>query len=399
MTRILVITNLYPPHHLGGYELSCRDVVVRLRARGHDVNVLTTTMRLPGVDDPTGEVGEGVFRDLTFYWEDHRLVSPGLRKRLSIERANQAALTAAIDRFRPDVVSAWNMGAMSFGLLTSVIERGIPLVLNVCDGWLWYGPKLDAWARLFLRRPRLAKVVRRVTGVPTALPDLGAEAVFCFVSEAIMRWSAERSTWQPRLATVVYSGIERSDFGGSPDARDGRPWRWRLLSVGRLDERKGIHVAIEALSRLPETATLDIVGRGEEAYETKLKTMASTAGVGDRVRFGVSERSELAERYAGADVFVFPTLWEEPFGLVPVEAMACGTPVVAFANSSLVEVVGDGGLLVPDGDVPAMVEAARSLLTDATTADRVAQRGVQRAATFTWARCADETVAVYNELR
>jgi glycosyltransferase involved in cell wall biosynthesis len=107
---------------------------------------------------------------------------------------------------------------------------------------------------------------------------------------------------------------------------------------------------------------------------------------------------ELVRLYQNASAMLVASRYEG-FGLPAVEAMACGTPVVAFANSSLLEVVADGGVLVPDGDVPAMVDAALALLADATAADSLGQRGVERAATFTWARCADETVAVYNELR
>ncbi|MGH2728564.1 MAG: glycosyltransferase, partial [Actinomycetota bacterium] len=121
MTRILVLTNMYPPHHLGGYELSCWDVMQRLRARGHEVTVLTTRMRVPGVVDPS-EPAEGVRRDLFFYWDDHRIVKPALRDRVRLERENQAALRSALEASRPEVVSAWNMGAMSLGLLTTIVE-------------------------------------------------------------------------------------------------------------------------------------------------------------------------------------------------------------------------------------------------------------------------------------
>jgi glycosyltransferase involved in cell wall biosynthesis len=391
MTRILVITNMYPPHHLGGYELSCRDVVERWRARGHEVEILTTTMRLADVTDPPGERTSGVFRDLGFYWEDHRLLSPPLRKRLAMERSNQRILAGAIDRFRPDVVSAWNMGAMSLGMLTQVIERDIPLVLNVCDGWLWYGPELDAWARLFVKRPRLARLVRSRTGVPTSLPDLAGNAVFCFVSDAIRRWSGERSPWQAEIATVVYSGIERSDFIVPPGARDSGRWDWRMLSVGRLDERKGIHIAVEALAKLPEQATLDIVGRGDDRYEETLRSLAAERGLGDRVRFAAVERHELAERYAAADVVVFPTLWEEPFGLVPVEAMACGTPVVATGTGGSSEFLLDGFncLHVPPGDAGALAGAVRRLADDDALRRRLLAGGYRTAEELNVDRLAD----------
>jgi len=389
MSRILVITNMYPPHHYGGYELSCQDVMERLKTRGHEVLVLTTTMRVPGVEDPPDERARGVRRELTFYWEDHRLVSPSLRKRLAIERANHAVLARAIEDFRPDVVSAWNMGAMSLGLLTAVIERGIPLVLNVCDAWLLYGPKLDAWARLFVGRPRLGRLVRKRTGVPTTIADLGETAIFCFVSDIIKRWSEERSLWSPRISTVVYSGIEIADFPYAED-RDDR-WRWRLLCVGRLDERKGIHVALEALTLLPDAATLEIVGRGDERYEERLRALCAEHGISDRVRFDVTGRSELARRYSSADVFLFPVLWDEPFGLVPLEAMACGTPVVATGTGGSGEFLMDemNALLVPAGDARALAEAVKRLADDVRLRRALVNGGLQTARELTVDRLAD----------
>src|SRR5437868_9212139 len=83
--KVLVLTNMYPPHHYGGYELSCRDVMDRFRARGHDVTVLTSTVRVGGVADPPDERSRGVRRDLQLYWEDHRLLSPPVWRRVTIE--------------------------------------------------------------------------------------------------------------------------------------------------------------------------------------------------------------------------------------------------------------------------------------------------------------------------
>ena len=103
--RILVLSNMYPPHHLGGYELSCRDVMERLRARGHDVSILTTTMRLPGVSDAPDESARDVRRSLTFYWEDHRIRNPSIVSRVRMEKSNHAVLRSVLASFRPDVVS------------------------------------------------------------------------------------------------------------------------------------------------------------------------------------------------------------------------------------------------------------------------------------------------------
>src|SRR3954463_8283082 len=135
MTSMLVLSNMYPPHAYGGYEMSCRDVVDRWRARGHDVTVLTTDLQIPGVDD-AGSDGTHVRRTLRWYWDDHHITNPSPWRRLQMERHNHRTLRDAIERSQPEVISGWNMGAMSLGLLTTAIDTGTPIVYVVCDDWL-----------------------------------------------------------------------------------------------------------------------------------------------------------------------------------------------------------------------------------------------------------------------
>jgi len=391
VTRILVLTNLYPPHYLGGYELACRDVVDRLRGRGHEIEVLTTTTRLSGVEDPPDERNGGVRRELVWYWEDHRILKPSLRRRLEMERNNQAALIRAIEQMRPEVVSAWHMGAMSLGLLTTVVERGIPLVLTLGDEWPVYGPEVDPWAHLFAGRPRWAGAVRRITGVPTALADLGRHAAFLYGSETVRTVVEERSPWRPAIADIVYCGIDDRDF--PPSAPPDHPWRWRLLHVGRIDERKGIHLAVEALKILPEEATLEIHGRGDTAYLERLRAQIKDLDLGERVRFAVTPRESLRGVYREADVCVFPTIWAEPFGLVPLEAMACGTPVVATGTGGSGEFLLDGVncLRIPVDDAAALAAAVERLGTDPELRARLSEAGVRTASKLTVDRFADQT--------
>jgi glycogen(starch) synthase len=379
--RILVLTNMYPPHHFGGYELFCSDTVERFAALGHDVTVLTTTLRLPDVADPPEERAKGVRRDLNFYWDDHRLLSPPLRQRVAIEKANQSALRDAICKAQPDVVSIWNMGAMSLGLLTTIIEDQIPLIYIVCDDWLVYGPKLDAWSRLFKRSRSLARVARRFTGVPTALPNLGHSGTFLFISDVVRLAATRAFPDVGRNSTVVYAGIDRRFFPRAAGNLEPHPWRWRLLYAGRLDERKGIHVAVDALIHLPEEATLEINGRGDAGYRSALQERADRLGVGARVRFADDARTKLHRRYAAADAVVFPVLWSEPFGLVPIEAMACATPVVATGTGGSGEYLSDGAncLLSPPGDPIALANAIRRLASDVELRKRIVEGGLMTA--------------------
>jgi glycosyltransferase involved in cell wall biosynthesis len=117
--------------------------------------------------------------------------------------------------------------------------------------------------------------------------------------------------------------------------------------------------------------------------------------VSPAVRFltGVTDE-ELVTLYNAAEVFVHPSL-EEGFGLPLLEAMACGTPVVAFDNSSIPEVAGGAAMLVPTGSVEAMSRRIVEVLGDAGLRQRLAARGLGRAAQFSWERCARETIAAY----
>src|SRR5436190_11075076 len=102
MARILALSNLYPPHHYGGYELGCFDVMARWRDKGHEIEVLASDVRVPGVHEPVG--GEpGVHRRLRLYWDDHKIANPSRLERLRIEWHNQHVLRDVLDAFAPDV--------------------------------------------------------------------------------------------------------------------------------------------------------------------------------------------------------------------------------------------------------------------------------------------------------
>jgi len=101
--------------------------------------------------------------------------------------------------------------------------------------------------------------------------------------------------------------------------------------------------------------------------------------------------------YAGAAAFLFPSLYEG-FGLPPLEAMACGAPVIASNASSLPEVVGDAGILVDPRDAGAWVDAIRAVLSDDARRAAMRERGIAQSKKFSWDRAADETLAVYRSV-
>ncbi len=372
---VLSVGNMYPPHHLGGYEITWRQAVEHLRERGHQVTVLTTDYRRPEVSQ--ADAGD-VHRDLRWYWRDHDFPPLGLRQRLALERHNQAVLDRHLADLRPDVVSWWAMGGMSLGLIESVRARGLPAVGVVGDDWMAYGPRVDAWQRLLRRAGPAAGPLCRATGLP-GRPDLSAAATWLFNS-ARTREAALAGGLDPARAEVLYPGIDHEAFAPAP----ARPWTGRLACVGRLDPRKGVGTAIEALAAL-EDATLRVVGGGDEAHRAELEALARRVGVAERVSFHELPSERVAEAYRDADALVFPVRWAEPFGLVPLEAMACGTPVLATGTGGSAEYLAEGRncLLFEPGDAAALADRVRRLAGDAELRERLRTEGLATAGRFT----------------
>ena len=369
--RVLAIGSLYPPHHEGGYELSWYWTMRHLRAGGHAVRVLASDHRRAGVvngEDPD------VHRELHMYWRDHVFLRPGWRERVRLERANAAALARHVQELRPQVASVWPMGGMSLSLLERLRRAGVPTLAMVEDDWLVYGPRADRWLHSPLVRGAPAAWVERASGLPARV-DWGRAARYLFVSEHTRRRAlAHRAL--PDTA-VLPIGIE--DRFLAP--REPPPWRWSLLYVGRLDPRKGTEDALAALAALPSPATLTFAGTGDPAHERVLRAHA-----GERVRFaGAVGRSELPDLYAQADAVLFPVRWEEPWGLVPLEAMGLGRPVIATGLGGSGEYLEHevNCLLVAPGDPPAIAAAVRRLAEEEGLRRRLREGGMRTARAHT----------------
>jgi glycosyltransferase involved in cell wall biosynthesis len=382
---------MYPPHHLGGYELVWQAAVEDLRRRGHDVRVLCSDHREAGVGP--GVPDEDVHRELRWYWRDHAFPRLSPARVLELERDNATVFERHLDGFGPDAVSWWAMGGMSLSLLERARSRRLPAVAFVNDDWLIYGPEVDAWLRLAGRLPR--RLAERATGLPVRF-DPAACGRIVFASESVRRSAAER--WSLPPAEVAHGGIDPRFLADAPVAA---AWAWRLLYVGRIDPRKGIATLLEALAGLPSEATLSVVGGGEEAHLDELRGRAGELGLGDRVDFaGRRAREELPSIYAAADAVVFPVLWDEPWGLVPLEAMACGRPVVATGTGGSSEYLRDGRncLLFAAGDAGQLAERVTRLASDPTLRERLRAGGLETAAANTDAAFNARVEAVIAEV-
>jgi glycosyltransferase involved in cell wall biosynthesis len=170
-----------------------------------------------------------------------------------------------------------------------------------------------------------------------------------------------------------------------------------LLGLGTVEPRKDLPTLVRAFAgvaaELPHRLVLaGLGGWGAGALAAEV----AAGGVADRILLpGYVPEADKAALLTGADVFAYPSRYEG-FGLPVLEAMACGTPVVTTTGGSLPEVAGDAALLVEPGDPDALAAALAKLAGDPSARQAAAARGLARAAAFTWARCAAETVAAYR---
>jgi glycosyltransferase involved in cell wall biosynthesis len=205
--------------------------------------------------------------------------------------------------------------------------------------------------------------------------------------------------------SVVPCGVDTSMFtpDGPAARRGGRP---RLLALGRLVERKGVATVIDALARLPEAELVVAGGPDRRDLDSSddyrmLREATRRRGVADRVMFaGSVARADVPALIRSADVVVAAP-WYEPFGMVPLEAMACGIPVVASAVGGLTDSIVDQqtGWLVPARDPVALANALGQLLAAPAMRAAFGAAGVERARSrYSWQRVAAETKAVYLRL-
>jgi len=207
----------------------------------------------------------------------------------------------------------------------------------------------------------------------------------------------------PDRVVVIHNGVDAEAFART-EQRDAltrhgvrAPY---VLFVGRISEQKGIFQLLEAARALPAGVQLVLCASSPDTPELLARLEAAVAGRPE-IRWinAMLPVPEVVQLYSHAAVFVCPSIYE-PFGLINLEAMACGTPVVASRVGGIPEVVVDGetGWLVEPGDATALGQALREALADPERARRMGEAGRRRVeAHFAWDRIADRTMTVYGE--
>lgn len=383
--KILVLSNYYPPHHVGGYELGCQDIVNQLRLRGHAVKVLTSTF-----GNLNSVVESETYRRLELYQKDsHKRTSINATlETVSRELQNRRSFEKVCNDFRPDVLYIFNMRGISVALMLLAQQMEIPVCYFVSDPWLTKISKTDMWMKLWSENPRypvknlLVKLftpIVKIAGLPTNLEQWDLSHTQ-FASRYLKELSL--AEYQPvEQGRIIHWGIdlEKYNYQQKTISSVGK-----LLFVGQVNRRKGVHTAIEALkilsSRdLPVPVTMTIAGgTSEPGYLEYLKSLIINLDLESKVLFlGKIERNQISNVLQEHDILVFPSIWDEPFSITLLEGMACGLAVVGTSTGGSAEILKDewNALVFQKEDASNCAERLFRLLSDSTLFETVRSNG------------------------
>jgi len=344
-------------------------VVERLRTRGHEVFVVTSdhgteTGRLPGSD---------VSRALRLYAPFSRPAGLERHRRLPVDAWNARVTAQALRRVAPDRVFVWSQLRLTLGAARAAERSGVPVCYALNDEHLaGYAPARAGGSP----RALVSSVLDRALFRRLTLPSLALRHVTC-ISRRLRQNLVERGV-PVSHADVIYQGIPLERFPRKTARRDD-PEPFRILYTGQLHAYKGVHTVVEAVARVvgrrgADSLSLTVVGAGPSDYVRTLER----AAVNLPVAFcGRQDHERLPALYREHDAFVFPSMWQEPFGLTFLEAMASGTPVVSTTCGGHGECLVDGenALTFEAGNAEALASCLERLMASPTLAGRLAGGG------------------------
>ena len=385
--KILFITNYYPPFEVGGYEQLCRDVVERILARGHDVQVLTSDH---GVGSQPDNDPPYVYRDLRLHIRyNDRLGIPMqfLWRRPRAAAHNLRCLRASMDRFAPDVVFFWNLQGLPRSIALEAESLSGPGTAYWLAGYspaepdeyaiYWSQPALkDARTPIKSLMAPYALTVLRREGNPVR-PEMRHVAV---VSEYMLRKGIADGTL-PKHAWVIYNGVEIERFF-RPVSNE-RNETLSLLQAGRVSADKGVHLAVQAIGYLARVrgirnVKLCIAGSGPAEYLAELQKSVAHDDIEDQVSFlGWLPRESMPDLLSRCQVLLLPTIHQEPFARVVLEAMAGGLAVIGTLTGGTGELLEEGitGLTFSPDDSGDLARQIERLALDPGLRRRIATEG------------------------
>ncbi|MDX2243454.1 MAG: glycosyltransferase family 4 protein [Leptolyngbyaceae cyanobacterium bins.302] len=376
--RILVISNLYPPQVLGGYERSIADFARLLQHRGHTVEVLTSDMPEYYAEHQSSYREPEILRcvKLAGKWAQGKggeWLSDEQVKQIFAD--NRKEIAARIDSFCPDVALVGNLDLLHTIPLQALLSANIPTVHYVMNSKPGYPPELTPKTPLY----QYATCSNWVTE------------------------SLQQAGFLAETAQTIYPGAIIEEFYQSElPVRD----HLRIAYASLVMAYKGADVLIEALGILqvwgiPFSATI-AGGNFNQEYVEALEQFVIDEGINNLVKFvGALSRRELSHMYKTHNVLVFPSRFQEPFGISQIEAMAAGLALVTSGTGGAREIVEDGqdGLLFESENAIDLADKLSYLAAEPNQWEAIARRGQQKAVTqFNQTNAVEELETLFQKL-
>jgi len=348
--RILTVTNYYPPHFIGGYEIACKETMDFLKEQGHEVVVVTSDYHKSDTTE------DGILRNMRLI--QHNKTSR-VQKKLD-EYHNYKTVMDAIKTTKPDLVYFWSLRGIGLSVIEAAQKQNIPKVFEIGDFWM-YG--------------YMQKGSRLKQKIKSFLPFLNKKNIPITPTICVSQWVAkEMKNVYKSDTTYVYPNATLV-----PKKKISDNTNIRFVFAGRIDEEKGLDLAIEALNKFATlhptySFNFDIYGSGEQTYMDKCKALAKP--IASMVNFKGKVRSK-EEIYSNASVLLMPTRMREPFGLVVIEAMAHGCAVIATDAYGPAEIIdhGENGLLFEMQNIDDLLTQIQRVYFDALYLNKLQENG------------------------
>lgn len=406
--RIVLLSGSYPPD-MGGPALQTRDMAVELRRKGHDVIVVTL---------PRKESWKR-FESKNEYWVCFLRLSKGKSPIVRVINKAKVAfiLWKVITRFRAEIVHSQTPSG-SFGIVPALICRllGIKGVTKYTAD--------PSWEKINTRNP--GALLNNNNRINLSLFQKAKYLCFQFQDRMVFKsyhkvWvtspffkdrlrdthslSEDRIWLYPNFIMLdKFMNIRRETWNKKWFNQNNSNKSTTLLLISRIVPWKRIDIAIKALGQLDSNFHMRIVGNSVNPkrtyYEEHVRELTTRLGLQDRVTFvGQLDAEAVSEEYKRADIFLLPSQYE-PFGIVLIEAMASGVPIVATRTGGIPYVVGNGraAALVPPCNVEALVAEVKQLKDNPSRTRRKVLEGLQLAKRYDLREGCDALLQLYNGL-
>ena len=345
--KILVLSNLYPPHHAGTFEVRCQTIADGLRLRGHQIHVLTSKHGMTA-EQRGGEVERRLVLNGVY---EHPLVTR-LRDLRTLEEHNNEALRETIAAFQPDVIHVFSLNGLSKSLIFTLRNSRLPTVYDVADYWMANGIAEDPWLRWWnnpqagfgttLRRAvletfggrgradeaaptRLMKGYDRVPGLfgdSSKPPPVHANSIAAFRFDRLyfcshsLKQATEETGFRVNHGEVIYPGISTQNYVSDIKPPGAPCSKW--LIVSHLDAKSGVKTAVKAMPIARENkvkVSLSIYGRGDSDYIADLRSFIAMNQLAVDFLPVSNLVRDLPALFKRHDGLLYTSEWNEPYSI------------------------------------------------------------------------------------